>query len=35
MPIRIGSHMVMKAKATIKGTVLKAAAKHAWDVKQD
>jgi hypothetical protein len=33
MPIKIGSHVVMKAKATIKGTVLEATAKYTWDVK--
>jgi hypothetical protein len=35
MPIRIGSRIVMKAKAAIKGTVLKSAEKYTWDIKWD
>ena len=35
MAIKIGSRVVMKAKAAIKGTVLKATAKYTWDVKWD
>lgn len=35
MAIRIGSRVVMKAKAAIKGTVLKATGRYAWDIKWD
>jgi hypothetical protein len=35
MAIRIGSRIVMKSKAAIKGTVLKATGKYTWDIKWD
>jgi hypothetical protein len=35
MPIKIGSRVVMKAKAAIKGTVLEATAKYVWAIKWD
>jgi hypothetical protein len=35
MPIKIGSRIVMKAKAAIKGTVLEATTKYTWEIKWD
>jgi hypothetical protein len=35
MAIRIGSRVMMKAKAAIKGTVLNATGKYTWDIKWD
>ena len=35
MAIKKGSRIVMKAKAAIKGNVLKATEKYTWDIKWD